>query len=101
MNCSPKDIASGWSMGAQGMYPPGDSNFFIFMQFLVKNDKIMGWLPPPPHPHPGIGSPPRGNPGYATDCIHCLVWFIVDWYYEKPIVTYPESHSTKTFTGEQ
>ena len=26
--------------------PPGGQNFFIFMQFSVKIDKIIGWRPP-------------------------------------------------------
>ena len=48
-------------MGARGMRPSGGPNSFNFMQFLRKFGKIVCWGPR------GVGTPPRGNPGSATD----------------------------------
>ena len=44
--------------------PPGGQNFFIFMQFLVKIDKIIGWCP-----SLGVGAPSSGK---SWIC-HCML----------------------------
>ena len=65
MTVEEKMIISGGSKGARGMRAPRDPNSFNFMQFLGKFGKIVCWRPPL-----GVGPPPRGNPGSATDNGH-------------------------------